>query len=74
MKGRTTIAIAHRLSTLRNADRLLVIDKGKVVETGTHEDLIKLQGHYFKMLEKQRNALKIRGVEVSEHQLAGRAG
>jgi ATP-binding cassette subfamily B protein len=74
VKGRTTIAIAHRLSTLRNADRLLVIDKGKVVETGTHEDLIKLQGHYFKMLEKQRNALKIRGVEVSEHQLAGRAG
>jgi len=72
VKGRTTIAIAHRLSTLRNADRLLVIDKGKVVEMGTHEELIALQGHYYNMLQKQKQALKIRGVEVSEHELAGR--
>ena len=72
VKGRTTIAIAHRLSTLRNADRLLVIDKGKIAEMGTHEELIALEGHYFKMLQKQKEALKIRGVEVDEHELAGR--
>lgn len=74
VQGRTTIAIAHRLSTLRSADKLLVIDKGKIVEMGTHEELVRLQGHYFRMLEKQREALKIRGVEVSEQELAGRAG
>lgn len=74
VQGRTTIAIAHRLSTLRNADRLMVLDKGKVAEIGTHDELVKLQGHYYRMLEKQRNALKIRGVEVSEHEISGRAG
>lgn len=44
--GRTTIAIAHRLSTLRRADRLLILDKGKLVEQGTHEQLIALNGIY----------------------------
>lgn len=74
VEGRTTIAIAHRLSTLRNADKLLVMDEGRIVEMGTHEELLELKGHYYKMLEKQRTALKIRGVEVSEHELAGRVG
>ncbi len=60
--GRTTFAIAHRLSTLRNADRLIVIEKGKIVEAGTHGELTALKGVYYKLLQKQREALKIRGV------------
>jgi ATP-binding cassette subfamily B protein len=51
MKGRTTIIIAHRLSTLRDADRLLVIDNGQLVESGKHEQLIKLDGVYAKMVQ-----------------------
>lgn len=62
IQGRTTIAIAHRLSTLRDADRLIVIEKGEVVEMGTHEELEALQGVYYRLREKQREALAIRGV------------
>lgn len=62
IEGRTTIAIAHRLSTLRDADRLIVIEKGEVVEMGTHEELEALQGVYYRLREKQREALAIRGV------------
>ena len=51
--GRTTFAIAHRLSTLRNADRLLVIDEGKVVEFGTHEELLEKKGVYQNLVEMQ---------------------
>lgn len=62
VKGRTTLSIAHRLSTLRNADRLVVIENGKVAETGTHMELVKLKGIYYNMLRKQSEALKIKGV------------
>ena len=62
IQGRTTITIAHRLSTLRDADRLIVIDKGEVAEMGTHEELEALQGVYYRLREKQREALAIRGV------------
>ena len=47
VKGRTTIAIAHRLATLRNADRLVVVEDGKVIEQGTHEELLALEGGHF---------------------------
>lgn len=63
-EGRTTIAIAHRLSTLRDADRLVVIEKGRIVEVGTHDELVEKQGVYFNLLEKQREALKI-GVKIA---------
>jgi len=53
MKGHTTIVIAHRLSTLSEMDRILVFDKGKIVEDGTHDGLIKLNGHYAKMWRMQ---------------------
>lgn len=57
VKGRTTIAIAHRLSTLHKADRLVVLDRGEVVEVGSHDDLMAKRGAYFKLYEAQaRNA------------------
>jgi len=54
VRGRTTIAIAHRLSTLRKADRLVVMDKGVVVEEGTHDVLIQAQGAYWRLYEAQQ--------------------
>ena len=57
VKGRTTIAIAHRLSTLHKADRLVVLDRGQVVEVGSHDDLMAREGAYFRLYEAQaRNA------------------
>lgn len=53
-ENRTTIAIAHRLSTLRNADKLLVLDKGKIAEFGTHNDLLEHKGIYYKLVMAQR--------------------
>ena len=57
VKGRTTIAIAHRLSTLQKADRLVVLDRGVVVETGAHDELMARQGAYHRLYQAQaRNA------------------
>ena len=53
VRGRTTIAIAHRLSTLRKANRLVVMDKGRKVEEGTHEQLIEQRGAYWRLYEAQ---------------------
>jgi ATP-binding cassette, subfamily B, bacterial len=63
VKGRTTLSIAHRLSTLKNADKLVVIDDGKLTEAGTHEELIEQKGTYFKLMELQSKALALRGIE-----------
>ncbi len=49
MKGRTTFVIAHRLSTVQNADAIMVLDHGRIIERGTHEDLIKLKGTYYQL-------------------------
>ncbi len=53
VQGRTTFAIAHRLSTLRNADRLVVLEKGQIVEVGTHAELLEKKGEFFKLVETQ---------------------
>eukprot|EP01132_Coremiostelium_polycephalum_P002116 gene2116-2605_t len=53
MKGRTTIVIAHRLTTIRNADVIVFVKGGVVVEKGTHDELMELQGYYFRLVEKQ---------------------
>jgi ATP-binding cassette subfamily B (MDR/TAP) protein 1 len=52
--GRTTIMIAHRLSTVRNADMIAVVDKGSIVEEGTHEELILKRGNYYHLVEAQK--------------------
>ncbi len=62
VQGRTTISIAHRLSTLRNADRLIVLENGRLVENGTHDELIRQKGEYYKLLQLQTKALAMRGV------------
>ena len=53
MEGRTTLVIAHRLSTVRHADRIIVLDAGRVAETGTHDELMQNQGLYRKLVDMQ---------------------
>jgi ATP-binding cassette subfamily B protein len=62
IKGRTTFAIAHRLSTLRSADRLVVLDEGKMAEVGSHAELMKKKGHFYRMVETQHATTAILGV------------
>ncbi len=52
-KGRTSIVIAHRLSTVQSADRILVVDKGRIIEQGTHQELLSLEGSYKKLYDLQ---------------------
>lgn len=61
VKGRTTIAIAHRLSTLRKADRLVVMDRGRVVEVGPHDTLMQQQGAYWRLYQAQ-----LRNIDTEE--------
>lgn len=56
VKGRTTFVIAHRLSTIKQADRILVMHRGEIVEAGRHEELMKLNGRYCKMVQLQQEA------------------
>jgi ATP-binding cassette subfamily B protein len=53
VRGRTTIAIAHRLSTLHKANRLVVMDRGEIVETGSHDELMQREGAYFRLYQAQ---------------------
>jgi ATP-binding cassette subfamily B protein len=66
VRGRTTIAIAHRLSTLRNAHRLMVIDDGKVAEIGTHDELIAKDGIYARLVRIQTDLSRLRGMAWQE--------
>jgi ABC-type multidrug transport system fused ATPase/permease subunit len=66
-KGRTTIIVAHRLSTIRNADKIVCLNGGYVVEQGTHDELMKLHGHYHELVTAQLSSdmevhAKVRGM------------
>jgi len=52
-KGKTVVIIAHRLSTVKNADQVIVLHQGKIVEMGRHHDLVKVRGHYFELVKNQ---------------------
>ena len=59
IEGRTTFAIAHRLSTLRHADRLVVLDGGRIVEVGTHAELMRRKGAFHDLVRLQRQTSEI---------------
>lgn len=56
MKGKTVFVIAHRLNTIQNADQIIVLNQGRIEETGTHEELLRKKGHYYEMVQEQQKA------------------
>ncbi|NMP37952.1 MAG: ABC transporter ATP-binding protein [Clostridiales bacterium] len=67
ISGRTTLMIAHRLSTLRKANKIIVVDKGEIIEFGSHEELMALKGKYYKLIEIQSLSEKIRQNKEAEN-------
>jgi ATP-binding cassette subfamily B protein len=57
MEGRTVVVVAHRLSTIAHLDRILVLDRGTIVEDGTHQELLRNRGTYFKLWNQQSGGI-----------------
>jgi len=72
--GRTTIVIAHRLATARRADRIVVVDEGRIVEQGTHEQLLRRKGHYRRLHDDQVVDITVRRRAPAEGDPASRPG
>jgi ATP-binding cassette subfamily B multidrug efflux pump len=66
MEGKTVIAIAHRLSTIARMDRLIVLDAGRIVEQGTHDELLRLNGHYAKLWRHQSGGFLVHDLAAEE--------
>jgi len=66
IQGATVFAIAHRLSTISHADRILVLDAGRIVESGTHEELLKAHGRYAMLYQTQRRSARIEAVKADD--------
>ena len=62
MAGRTSFVIAHRLSTIRRADQILVVSGGKIVERGTHAELMAARGHYYSLYTRQYREDQLRSI------------
>jgi ATP-binding cassette subfamily B multidrug efflux pump len=70
LHGRTSFVIAHRLSTIRNADQVLVVDDGRIIERGTHEELMKANGFYYRLYMSQFQAQEAIGVPMEPAMMA----
>lgn len=66
ISGRTTIMIAHRLSTLRKANKIIVVDQGRIIENGSHDELMALKGKYHRLIEIQSLSEKLRKDKEAE--------
>lgn len=62
-KGRTALVIAHRLSTVMNADKIVVLEKGEIIEEGTHVELLEQKGSYFNLVRNQLALEKIESLK-----------
>ncbi len=71
VEGRTTIAIAHRLSTVRDADQIVVLDRGRIVETGTYDELISLGGRFATLAARDADSFDSGGDLDPGGELAG---
>jgi ATP-binding cassette subfamily B (MDR/TAP) protein 1 len=67
LKGMTTVVIAHRLSTIKNADMICVVQDGRIVESGTHDELLEKESYYYKLVEAQRRSTSGDTKETSEN-------
>jgi len=66
IQGRTTLMVAHRLSTLRKANKIIVVDRGKILEMGTPEELMALKGKYYKLIQIQTMSAEIQKTKEEE--------